>query len=215
MSRMSTTDYCNVDDVRHSKTHKVCARGMCYLHYDRWNLYGDPLFTKESRNSRGTKEHILENIKEQPAPIGYHYKDLIGPCWIWQRHIKKNGYGDYAMGGRGLLAHRVSYQCFIGEPTTERPLVLHKCDIPACCNPDHLYAGSYSDNMQDKVKRNRQSRAQGENNGASKLTAEDIIEMKATYAKGGATYKEISTRFNVAEATIERAINGRSWKSVK
>lgn len=49
---------------------------------------------------------------------------------------------------RKVLAHRYSYELVHG-PTDL--LVLHKneCHNPLCVNPDHLYAGSYSDNNAD------------------------------------------------------------------
>jgi hypothetical protein len=49
-------------------------------------------------------------------------------CWLWTGHITKDGYGTFylASAGRGVLAHRVSYEHFMEE------------DIPPGMDLDHL-----------------------------------------------------------------------------
>src|SRR5213595_2676709 len=74
-------------------------------------------------------------------------------CWLWLGSIDKLGYGKVTV--RGFhLAHRLAYAETKG-PIPEGMLVLHKCDVPACINPEHLYVGDSQDNMNDMVMRGR------------------------------------------------------------
>jgi hypothetical protein len=56
--------------------------------------------------------------------------------------------------GKQLWAHRVAWQNAHG-PIPEGKLVLHKCDVGCCINPEHLYLGDYKDNARDRVQRGR------------------------------------------------------------
>lgn len=75
-------------------------------------------------------------------------------CWEWQgfRHLK--GYGAMCYRGRNQRTHRIAYVCAKG-PIPPGMMVLHKCDNPPCCNPDHLYVGDGFDNMRDASRKGR------------------------------------------------------------
>jgi hypothetical protein len=78
-------------------------------------------------------------------------------CWPWQGCLYRNGYGKLAEGGTGgatLLAHRVSYELFVGS-VPEGKQVRHTCDNPPCCNPSHLRTGSQKQNIADMIDRKR------------------------------------------------------------
>lgn len=74
-------------------------------------------------------------------------------CWLWTGHKDPNGYGRIAM-GRGYLekSHRMSYILHKGQ-IQKGLVVMHSCDTPSCVNPEHLEAGTYSQNLRDAYAR--------------------------------------------------------------
>ena len=80
-------------------------------------------------------------------------------CLLWIPKARNNkGYGLFqgAVGylGFSFLAHRVAWALH-HETEPGKQVIRHRCDNPACCNPEHLIAGTHSDNMLDAVSRGR------------------------------------------------------------
>lgn len=73
--------------------------------------------------------------------------NLTTGCWVWQGSRKEKGYPYCTFKGRSVHVHRLIMK--IKGHEIEFKKVLHKCDNPPCINPDHLFIGSSSDNMQD------------------------------------------------------------------
>lgn len=84
-------------------------------------------------------------------------------CWIWQRAMYPSGYGHVAPNRAGGYAHRLAWELAYGPIPTDGPrlCVCHKCDVPACVNPDHLFLGTYSENIQDSIAKGRFTRNRG------------------------------------------------------
>jgi hypothetical protein len=76
-------------------------------------------------------------------------------CWLWTG-ANNYKYGHFTLNNE-IYAHRSSF-ILHGNEIPKGMLVLHKCDVPLCVNPNHLFLGNHAENMQDKVQKNRQSR---------------------------------------------------------
>jgi hypothetical protein len=96
--------------------------------------------------------------------------DLPG-CWLWTGSASGGGntrYGQiwvHAKVARVLglrqpdLAHRASFALALGPVPRLDLHVLHRCDVPLCCRPSHLYVGTCLDNMADRWLRGREYRS--------------------------------------------------------
>lgn len=78
-------------------------------------------------------------------------------CWPFTGSSRgKMGYGRVTLPRpiRCIAAHRMAWVLANGE-IPDGMFVLHNCDNPKCCNPDHLWLGSIKDNNRDKIRKRR------------------------------------------------------------
>jgi hypothetical protein len=133
-------------------------------------------------------------------------------CWKWLASRCWCGYGRLALTPRGLFnAPRVAYYLATGKQPG--PLcVCHTCDTPACCNPAHLFLGTHTDNMADKVAKGRAKGRllRGVSNGAAKLTEAQVLAIRASTATGTV----LATKYSVSEGMISLIKSRKSWKHI-
>ncbi len=79
-------------------------------------------------------------------------------CWVYMKGSKLVHYPRFRSGENDILISRIVLEDKLGRKLTKEECACHKCDCPPCVNPDHLFAGTYKDNMQDKVKKGRSIR---------------------------------------------------------
>lgn len=149
-------------------------------------------------------------------------------CWPWKASKFAGGYGQLKIKYRTVKAHRVAFRLFHGYDP-EGALIRHTCDNPPCCNGLHLVEGTCAENTADCVTRGRnnpaignrhgskthpESRARGERVGGSKLTTEQVSEMRSLYLAGGCTQQDIATRFGIERGTVGTILRGNHWAHV-
>ncbi|NOR58444.1 MAG: hypothetical protein GQ474_07975 [Sulfurimonas sp.] len=151
--------------------------------------------------------YSLEDFEEKYMPI-----PETG-CWEWLGYCNKKGYGVVTINGSSTLAHRVSYQLKYGGEISGL-CVCHTCDNPSCGNPEHLWVGTNQDNMDDKVKKGRQSRMFGESNPSHNPTIFTFEHVGGKVFKG--TQAAFLNKVDVEQSAVSRLISGvykstRGW----
>lgn len=148
--------------------------------------------------------------------VGFYSKiKKTTTCWLWVGNMDSYGYGQYWDGERLVLSHRLMYALSIGE-LVKGKMILHRCDVRNCVNPKHLYQGTQKDNMRDMVSRGRMADVSGERNPRSKLTLEDVVEIRKIVPHinhpVALTHEEIARRYGVSKSTIAQISRGAIWR---
>lgn len=145
-------------------------------------------------------------------------KDKNSGCWLWVGCLDNNGYGRLSRCDRVLYAHRMSYLKYNGE-IPQNMEVCHRCDVKRCCNPDHLFLGTHSDNIKDMYSKGKGNTGgytlpafEGSKNPNAKLKEEDIDRIKDLFDEGY-RQKYIAEMFNITQGHVSSIINNKKWKS--
>lgn len=154
------------------------------------------------------KAHDWEPRFWARVPVGEAHE-----CWEWLPPHDARGYGRFALGRGYVLAHRLSYTIANG-PIPERLFVCHSCDNPPCVNPAHLFLGTAADNSHDRDAKGRQRTLRGEASPVSKLTEEQVREIRARYRLGGITLAALGRDYGLSVHPIWAIVNGKTWKAV-
>lgn len=177
------------------------TRGWCGPHYQRWRRTGSETGGGPSIIGRhATADQRLRNIGWTVTAAG---------CWEWKGATKDGGYGKLGYKGKIVLAHRLSYETYVG-PIPNGHFILHSCDNPPCINPEHLAPGDHAENMDQMTTRNRSTT--GEADGMAKLTDEQVAEIRQRYAAGGTTTGALGAEFGVTQQHVSALIT-RKFRS--
>jgi hypothetical protein len=143
--------------------------------------------------------------------------DVATGCWLWTGYLAgagKDKRGSITIGRTNgikinLKAHRASWLIHHGK-IPDGLFVLHKCDVPHCVNPVHLFLGTQLDNIRDCKAKGRLvvGRTLGHMVHTSRLTEECVREIR----KNEKPTKEYAAQFGVTPHAIRRVIRGQVWK---
>lgn len=157
------------------------------------------------------------NAKDGPPLVERFWKkvDIRGPdeCWPWLAGKASGGYGCFCVNGHGHAAHRFAYE-FSNGPIPDDLCVLHRCDNPPCCNPNHLFLGTIADNNRDRKLKGRTYRPIGIKHHNAKLTDTQVIEIRRLYSCGNVSHNQLANKFGVRNATIGDIILHKTWTHI-
>lgn len=134
-----------------------------------------------------------------------------GDCWEWQASTS-NKYGCIKIDGHTKRSHRIAWQLANGrEPVLD---VLHSCDNPPCCNPNHLREGTDKENQQDARDRGRWTPQQGSSHGNAIYTEEEVKNIKRWLVNGDSTATIQQRNAKVNRYFLSRLRLNKAWKHV-
>lgn len=185
------------------------------------------------------------NRVDKDGPVIYEH---LGKCWVWMGKLSRDGKGYGGLGNatkrrKNMPVHRYSWRLHHGKIPAGM-CVCHKCDNPPCVNPDHLFLGTYADNIADCVRKGRQAKgerngrythpertargerhgrytrpdrtARGERNGRARLTDEQVFEILTLYVKGSKDRggPALGAKYGNGQSGVCGIVNGNSWGHV-
>lgn len=127
-------------------------------------------------------------------------------CWLWTGATTAGGYGQFRDGPTMAYAHRWAYEHFMG-PIPGILYVCHRCDVPSCVNPAHLFLGTSGDNSHDMVEKGRQARVRGSKHPLAKLTDKQVLAIR----QAAGTQREIAARFGISPQHVGRIRRRAFW----
>lgn len=129
-------------------------------------------------------------------------------CWEWTGAKFGNGYGEFKFNGSPKPVHRLAYEFHTGTNIPKSMDVCHKCDNRACVNPAHLFLGTRKDNMQDCVRKGRQSK--GETRWSAKLTESLVLQIRSDPR----LQRVIAVELGVSRSLIGRVKRRDIWRHI-
>ena len=168
------------------------AKKMCHMHYSRVRNTGSIL----GREKQAIEDRFMSFVSV----------DEKTGAWIWVGGITGAGYGGFWVDGKTVSAHRFSYELKYG-PIPDGMCVCHKYEDMGKhnVNPDHLFLGSYFDNMRDASAKGRMPN--GERNSQSVLTEEMVADIRASCDSN----ISMARKHGVSSTTISKIRRGSAW----
>lgn len=157
--------------------------------------------------------------------------DTNGGCWLWTGtsapSMKDPKRAYICFKRKTHIASRIAFWAF-NETNPKNGFVCHKCDMPMCVNPNHLYLGNAMTNVRDMLERGRaihqknpdllrkvgisngknNTWSRGAKNQNARLSEQDVI---AIYLSPEPT-KVLRERYGMSRVQIQKIRKGFAWR---
>ena len=182
-----------------------------------------------------------ENFWRKVDKNGPTEKHMETPCWLWTASTDRKGYGQVNINRNLYRSHRIAYTLVNGPLQDTSQHLCHRCDIPLCVNPNHLFLGNNFENSMDRVAKGRsacgdrhgskthpervargnrhgsvkypEKVTRGELNPMSKITANAVAEIRKLHLEGK-SHKWLSEKYKLATTSISRIITRKRWAHI-
>ena len=183
------------------------AHGYCSIHYGRWRTSGNPLGIQRERSL--SNDEILDREVARATL-------RADGCLISTAGNHPSGYPRIRLNGRPGLLHRFILERKLGRRICPGLFALHNCHNGAegCINEDHLYEGSAQQNADDRGAIGRTVTRQGEDHSLTRLSNDQVRDIRKSYSSGGVTQKILAAQYGVCKSTIANIVKRRTWGHV-
>lgn len=156
------------------------------------------------------RKTAIDRFLSKVAPPNERGCELWEAGTLWEKGQRT--YGVFWDGKKCTRAHVWIYEQRHG-PIPPGFQVNHTCDTPLCMSDAHHYVGTHLQNMADRSSRGRT--ASGTLHPRSKITEEQVREIRALYASGGYTHRKLGRCFGLDHSTVGDILRGEHWASVR
>lgn len=119
-------------------------------------------------------------------------------CWVWMGALAGCGYGVAQKNGERFYVHRKSLEESSGQ--VGGFFSLHRCDVPSCVNPEHLFKGTAADNSSDMMSKGRHVTN-------AKLTRDQVLNIR----RSKNSESELGKEYGVSPSTIGAIKRRNNW----
>lgn len=109
--------------------------------------------------------------------------------------------------------HRLVAIAFLDNPKN-KPQVNHIDGIKLNNNSENLEWVTNTENIKHAYKNGLINTAKGERHAQSKLTKEQVLEIRKIYSKGGLTQKQVGEKFGIDQTHVSDIVNKKSWSHI-
>lgn len=149
-----------------------------------------------------------QRFKTESERFVEKYEVVPSGCFQWK---SKTEYPKFFVSGAYIKASRYAWQKANGRTLSQDEHVCHKCDNPRCVNPEHLFVGTHTDNMRDKVRKGRSPDLRSEKNGRAVLDKQKANAIRELHATGKLSQDRIGSLFGVSQETVSRVVLRKAW----
>lgn len=195
------------------------AVALHFMHYNFCRIHQTTRMTpamKAGKASRVFEIADIVGLLDGTTPAGTSPNPLILETAKFKRPHRRKA-------GKNVGAHRWAWERLIG-PIPKEKFVLHKCDVKACVNIDHLYLGNRKDNAKDARERGQMASGmrhgtkthperivRGQRKPNAHYSMIQVAEMRALYKPRKWTLSALAKRFGGTISSVSRAIRGDTY----
>ncbi len=170
--------------------------------------------TKQGRVRRCSDKTLADLTEER----FWENLDVKGPddCWLWKGATSHFGYGivTHQRAGKKVTEGAHRYIFYRQNPATDpTAFICHRCDVPACANPKHLYAGDALTNNRDREQRGRNGAGYGAPANA-KLSADIVRDILEQHRQGKLNQTLVAKQYGVSQSAIYAIVKRLTWRHI-